>query len=104
MIAGPLHFSRQLARVLRSLVALLVLTWAWSSLAAPSVTLAWDPSPDTNVTSYVLYYGQETRHWTGSTNVGNTNLATVTGLATGTWFFVVGNAQRHQRRDAPQGY
>jgi hypothetical protein len=71
------------------LVAVLLLAWAWSSLAAQSVTLAWDPSPDSNVTSYVLYYGQASRHWTASTNVGNTNLATVTGLAAGTWFFVV---------------
>ena len=71
------------------LVAVLVLAWGCVCAAAQSVTLAWDPSPNTNVSSYVLHYGREAGLWIASTNVGKTNLATVTGLAAGTWFFVV---------------
>lgn len=58
-------------------------------LSGQSVTLAWDPSIDTNVTSYVLYYGNFSGSYTLQTNVGMATLATVSNLASGKWFFVV---------------
>src|SRR5688572_32257348 len=40
---------------MRSLAALLVLLLSASSVQAQSVTIAWDPSPSTNVTGYRVY-------------------------------------------------
>jgi len=55
--------------------------------AAP-ITLAWNASPSSNVTSYVLYWGTNNNAWFQSTNVGPELTATVD-LPPGTWFFVV---------------
>lgn len=60
-----------------------------SCFGAQSVTLAWDPSVDTNVTSYVLYWGTASGSYTFQTNVGNRTLATVSNMPPATWYFVV---------------
>ena len=59
--------------------------------AALSVTLEWDPSPDTNVVGYVLYNGAIGGHAINATEVGNQTTATVTNLFGGTtnFFFVI---------------
>src|SRR6266571_1093399 len=65
--------------------------------AASSVTLEWDPSPDTNVVDYVLYSGAIGSHAINAMEVGNQTTATVTNLFGGTtnFFFVISvNAQR----------
>jgi len=36
----------------------------------PSVTLAWEGSPDANITNYVLYVGTASNRWTEVINVG----------------------------------
>ena len=55
-----------------------------------SVTLAWDQSPNLNVIGYNLYYGTGSGNYTVQTNLGNTTIATVSGLAPGlTYYFVV---------------
>src|SRR5258706_15298527 len=60
-----------------------------AAIADQSVTLAWDPSPDTNVISYNVYYGPGTGNYTNLLSLGNTTNATVTGLLEGgTYFFV----------------
>src|SRR6266550_5734602 len=64
--------------------------------AASNVTLEWDPSPDTNVVSYILYSGAIGGHAIYATEVGEQTTATVTNLFGGTTniFFVVAfNAQ-----------
>ena len=52
------------------------------------ITLAWNASPSSNVTSYVLYWGTNNNEWFHSMNVGPALTATVD-LPSGTWFFVV---------------
>ena len=44
---------------------------------APTVSLAWDTSPDPAVTGYHLYYGAASRTYTNTVDVGNTNWVTV---------------------------
>ena len=57
---------------------------------APSVTLAWDASPDTHVVGYNLYYGVASGTYTTEINVGTVTSATVTGLTAGvTYYFAV---------------
>ncbi len=73
---------------------LLWLTWLpavfGSSLpTSPSVTLAWNPSADANVTGYRLYYGNTSRNYSNVVTVGP-NSTTVTGLSEGaTYYFSV---------------
>jgi len=71
------------------LYVLLALGWVSSLWSAPLVTLAWDPSPDTNVTSYRIYAGTQVDIYSSVTNAGTNLTVTIIGLAPGTWFFVV---------------
>jgi uncharacterized repeat protein (TIGR01451 family) len=58
--------------------------------ADQSVSLAWDPSPDTNVVGYAVYYGSASGAYDSRLDVGTNTLATVAGLLKGlTYFFVV---------------
>ena len=58
--------------------------------AVQSVTLAWDPSPDTNVVGYNVYYGVASRTYTNAVDVGNATSVNIPGLVEGrTYFFAV---------------
>jgi hypothetical protein len=50
---------------------------------ASSVTLAWDPNPESDISGYIVYYGNASRSYPYSTNVGNVTTATVYGLQAG---------------------
>jgi hypothetical protein len=55
-----------------------------------SVTLAWEPSPSTNVTGYDVYYGTVSGNYTNSILVGNVMTNTVSGLSSGhTYYFAI---------------
>ena len=56
-------------------------------LATQSVVLAWNPSTDTNVVSYRIYYGTVSHAYVSQVTVGNTNTATISGLADGTTYY-----------------
>lgn len=57
---------------------------------APSVTLAWNPSADANVTGYRLYYGNTSRNYSNVVAVGPSANTTVSGLSEGaTYYFSV---------------
>src|SRR6185503_772306 len=81
-------FQRSDRRFFRVVLALL----ATSSIsrAAFSVTLAWDPSPDSNVLGYTLYHGAVGGSVIHTVEIGNQTTATVTNLFGGTtnFFFV----------------
>jgi len=56
---------------------------------AGQVTLAWDPSPTTDIAEYRLHYGPASGVYAQSTNTTATTV-TVTGLADGaTYYFAV---------------
>jgi hypothetical protein len=70
--------------------AALGLFLALAAHAEQSVTLAWDPSPDPEVTGAIVYYGNASRNYPYHTNVGNVTRATVNGLEAGlTYYFAV---------------
>jgi len=52
-----------------------------------SVTFGWNPSTDTNVMGYNIYYGTASGVYTSKVSVGNVNTATVTGLVVGTTYY-----------------
>lgn len=55
-----------------------------------AVTLAWDASPDANVSGYAIYYGTNSGGWTVRVDVGNVTNCTITLPTSGnvTYFFV----------------
>jgi hypothetical protein len=65
-------------RLLKLLPLLVLLASAITGRCGLSVTLAWEGSPDANVTNYVLYVGTASNRWTEVINVGMT-LASWTG-------------------------
>lgn len=61
-----------------------------SSYGEQSVTLAWDPNPETDLAGYIIYYGSANRNYTNAVNVGNITTNTVSGLVDGvTYYFAV---------------
>jgi hypothetical protein len=59
----------------------------FSAVASQSVTLTWNPSVNTNVAGYKIYYGAASLTYTNSITVGNVTNTTVTGLADDTTYF-----------------
>jgi hypothetical protein len=57
-----------------------------------SVNLAWDPSPDTNVGGYNVYYGPSTGNYTNLVNTGDATNVTISGLLTGSTYYFVATA------------
>jgi Fibronectin type III domain len=57
---------------------------------AASVSLTWNPSSDTNVTGYNIYYGTSSGDYTTEINVGNISVITISNLTAGmTYYFAV---------------
>ncbi|ESS72438.1 PKD domain-containing protein [Methyloglobulus morosus KoM1] len=54
---------------------------------AGSLNLAWDASTSSGVGGYKLYYGQASKSYTSSVDVGNTTTYQLTGLTTGSTYF-----------------
>lgn len=69
--------------------------------ATSSVTLAWNPSPSTNVVSYKIYYGTASGQYGNSVSVtGSTNVV-VTGLAQGSTYYFAATAVDVQGDQSP---
>jgi len=90
LVATP-DRGRQAALVTLLSTGLLVLA-PFSSLAARSVTLAWNPSAGTNVAGYNLYCGGASGAYTNIVDVGNTTNATISGLTEGATYFFAATA------------
>jgi Bacterial Ig domain len=63
-----------------------------TSLAAPSITLAWDPSPDPSVIGYKVYWGVATRNYTNSLSAGSATTLTISNLAIGPTYYFAATA------------
>lgn len=68
-------------------VVFVCLVWAIKLQAAPSVRIAWDPNPETNIQGYRIYYGMASGGPTNVIDVGNQAMGTVTNLAYSTGYF-----------------
>jgi fibronectin type 3 domain-containing protein len=74
--------------LLKVVPALFCLAFSIESFAA-EIQLAWDPNPETNLAGYKVYYGLAPGNYSLAINLGNQTTYTVTGLAVGTYYFVV---------------
>jgi len=72
----------------RAIGVLALLLWALPVSAQETITVAWDPSPDPDVTGYTLYAGSQSGTYTASQDVGNHTQRTMT-LPPGTFYFAV---------------
>jgi hypothetical protein len=84
--------SSSIARFIRRSATLAFLAVLLSPLGASAghVDLAWNPSPETFVAGYVVYYGTTSGVYTSSLDVGNTTTYTINGLPNGvTLYYVV---------------
>ena len=57
--------------------------------AAPSVTLAWNPSADPSVVGYRMHYGTSSGNYTTTLDLGNTTKVTLSNLTPGIPYFIV---------------
>jgi hypothetical protein len=90
MEAKSVTIEKSYARRKRSLtLLLLVFLLIFGSaieVSAVNVKLAWDPSSDSLVTGYRLYYGTSSGNYTNVIDAGNRTDYTVTGLDAGTTY------------------
>ena len=63
-----------------------------TTFAAPSITLAWDPSPDSSVVGYKVYWGVATRNYTNSLSAGSATTLTVSNLVVGRTYYFAATA------------
>ena len=62
------------------------------TFAAGSVTLTWNPSTDSNVTGYRIYYGVASHRYTNMVHVGKATNATISGLVEGATYYFAATA------------
>jgi hypothetical protein len=64
---------------------------AWLTLGdvanAATLTLAWNPNPEPDISGYVLYWGTQSGGYTSHSYVGNVTVQQVTGLADATVYY-----------------
>lgn len=79
-----------LTRVLGGILLLGLLHNPVPAISGPSngVALAWDPSPDSSVTGYRIYFGPTSGNYTDSVAVGNVTTHSVPGRAGGVTCFI----------------
>ena len=74
--------------ILMVMASLMLASSSWG--ATSSVTLAWDANTEADLAGYKLYRAPAaTGPWTLAQTVGKVTTTTVTGLADGTYFFVL---------------
>lgn len=57
-----------------------------------NVSLAWDNSPSSAVTGYILYWGTGSRNYTNVLDVGKTNFGTISNLVASTRYYFAATA------------
>lgn len=72
----------------RALFVLITLLASLSSARARDLLLAWNPSADSGVTGYNIYYGTNSHDYSCKINVSNVTDAVVSNLTAGiTYYF-----------------
>jgi hypothetical protein len=80
--------AARMKRVLGGLLrGSLLMLFSWTSLGASSVGLAWNPSSDSSVAGYNVYYGTASHSYQALVPVGTNVATTVGGLAEGTTYY-----------------
>ena len=72
-------------------ISLLALSLAnpTASSSAGSLSLAWDPSPDSSVVGYIVQWGERSGSHTESVDVGDVKSYTIAGLVEGRTYYII---------------
>ena len=84
--AGNALLQKYLAFLI--LMIALTLTLYGSHACAANINLAWDKSTSNTALEYKIYYGTSSHNYTTSINAGNTAAFSVSGLQTGTSYYL----------------
>jgi hypothetical protein len=87
MICPLKRFAIQRAVLALVLLSGLAILLPVSARATQSVTFGWEPSADTNVVGYNIYYGTVSHVYTSKVSFGNVTTATISGLVEGTTYY-----------------
>ena len=82
-LTGVVRGVRRAAHIMLTFGGLSAWLAVTPNAPAASVTLAWDPSPDTNVVGYYIYFGPASGDYTNKLSAGPALTLTVPGLAPG---------------------
>jgi len=82
----PRFIQRKAAR-LGIVAAGSLLVFQGSALATHNVTFAWAPNPEPDLAGYRIHYGIVSGTYTDLVDVGNTTMATISGLVDGTTYY-----------------
>ena len=84
MICPFKRFAIQRAVLAFVLLSGLAILLPVSAPATQSVTFGWEPSADTNVVGYNIYYGTASHVYPSKVSFGSVTTATISGLVEGT--------------------
>ncbi len=84
--------TRRWTSPVSSLLLSLSCLWPVGRLRGSNVTLAWDPSTDSSVVAYNIYYGGLAKTYTNTVSVGNVTTATVSNLMAGRTYYFAATA------------
>jgi len=79
--------SLSLRRLLFSLAFLLAASLS-ATRASQSVSLAWDPNPESDIAGYRLYYGTSSGQYSSVIDVGDVTTGTISNLSGGGTYFI----------------
>ena len=87
--------------LLEVVVGLFVSSSYLTAQTVPPVSLTWNASPSSEVTSYVLRYGTSSGVYSVATNVGNQTTASVSGLQVGQMYYLAVTARTATGLESP---
>src|SRR5271154_3267153 len=83
------------------IVVVLCAVMQFPVFAAGSVTLAWSPSTDTNVTGYNVYFGGVSETYTNKISAGDTTSAVISNLVSGATYYFAATAYDSTGLESP---
>ena len=99
---GRRRLMRRRIRTFRAWIAAgVVCVLCGSQAYCASVTLAWDPSPDSDVAGYNLSYGPSTHNYTNVVDVGDNTSFSLFGLVIGATYFMAVTAYNNLGVESP---
>jgi Fibronectin type III domain len=93
-------FSNSATQRIRIFAALFVAAGCSAVWATQSVSLAWDPSPDTSIAGYTVHYGDVSGAYPSAFDVGNGTSAVIPGLQDGTVYYFAVTAYNLSRLES----
>lgn len=103
-----LCFNQKLFRIVCANSSLLIVhlllafaICASASAAGQEISLGWNPSADTNVAGYAVYYGPKSGNYTNRIDVGTNTTAVITGLNLGAQYYFAVTAYNSTGLESP---